>query len=77
MQNVVVVPNGALPPKLSLPKGNYDQHLAVDTTRIRQELGYIEPVARSEALRRSIEWERAHRKSRRHAAPGRVDDRTG
>ena len=28
--------------------------------RIRDELGYSEPVAPEEALRRTIEWERTH-----------------
>ena len=37
------------------------QHLVADTTRIRQELGYAEPVSREEGLRRAIEWERANR----------------
>jgi hypothetical protein len=32
----------------------------VDTTRIREELGYTEPVSRDEALRRTVAWERAH-----------------
>jgi nucleoside-diphosphate-sugar epimerase len=32
----------------------------MDTTRIRQELGYSEPVDRETALRRTVAWERAH-----------------
>jgi nucleoside-diphosphate-sugar epimerase len=36
------------------------QHWVVDTSRIRQELGYAEPIALEEALRRTIEWERAN-----------------
>ncbi len=39
---------------------NTNQHLVADTTRIRQELGYREPVSRDEALRRTVAWERAH-----------------
>jgi nucleoside-diphosphate-sugar epimerase len=35
-------------------------HLAVDTTRIRTELGYAELTPPDEALRRTVEWERAH-----------------
>jgi hypothetical protein len=31
-----------------------------DSTRIRRELGYRETVPRAEAMRRTIEWERAH-----------------
>jgi hypothetical protein len=30
------------------------------STRIREELGYREPVALDEALRKTIEWERTH-----------------
>jgi nucleoside-diphosphate-sugar epimerase len=36
------------------------QHLDMDSTKIREELGYAERVPRGEALRRTIEWERAH-----------------
>ena len=32
----------------------------VDTSRIRRELGYAEQVPFDEALRRTIEWERAN-----------------
>jgi nucleoside-diphosphate-sugar epimerase len=52
---VVAVPRGSVP----VP-GNMDQHLVTDTTRIRQELGYHEEVAFGEALRRTIQWERAN-----------------
>lgn len=38
----------------------YEHHLIVDTSRIRRELGYAERVAREEALRRTVAWERAH-----------------
>jgi nucleoside-diphosphate-sugar epimerase len=36
------------------------QDYAVDSGRIRRELGYAEPVDEHEALRRTIEWERAN-----------------
>ena len=39
---------------------DYDHHLATDTRRIRAELGYSERAPREEALRRTIEWERAN-----------------
>ncbi len=58
--DVIVVPDGRLPAKLRPPSGDYTQHLVADTTRIREELGYEEPVPQAEALRRAIEWERAH-----------------
>jgi nucleoside-diphosphate-sugar epimerase len=55
----VVLPADAVPIHLRQP-GNLDQHWATDTTRIREELGYREPIAQDEALRRTMEWERAN-----------------
>jgi nucleoside-diphosphate-sugar epimerase len=37
------------------------QDLVVDTRRMRRELGFSESVPTDEALRRTIDWERAHR----------------
>jgi len=54
-----VLPADRVPPHL-LMTGNTDQHWTTDTTRIREELGYLEPIARDEAIRRTIEWERAN-----------------
>jgi nucleoside-diphosphate-sugar epimerase len=56
---VVTLPRDRLPERL-LPDINTDQHLVVDTSRIRQELGYREEVSRGEGLRRTIDWEREH-----------------
>lgn len=56
---VVVVPKGRLPAHLTMDI-NTNQHIVADTTRIRKELGYDEPVPRDEALRRTVAWERAH-----------------
>jgi hypothetical protein len=36
------------------------QDLIMDSTRIRQGLGYTEPVPLAETLQRTIMWERAH-----------------
>jgi nucleoside-diphosphate-sugar epimerase len=47
------------PAHLRVP-GNLDQHWVVDSSRIREELGYREPIPRDEAIRRTIEWERAN-----------------
>ena len=52
-------------PKEMLPAGNapdfaLEHHLAVDSSRIREELGYREQVSRDEALKQVVEWERAH-----------------
>ena len=55
----VLLPADCMPPHLLMP-GNTEQHWSTDTTRIRAELGYQEPVAQEEAIRRTIEWERAN-----------------
>lgn len=52
---IVVLPQGHM--KLD---EDYTQHLVVDTTRIRQELGYRETVSQAEAIQRTIAWQRAH-----------------
>ena len=56
---VVTVPDDSLPKHMTSPV-DYAHHLATDTRRIRAELGYAERVPREEALRRTIEWERAN-----------------
>jgi nucleoside-diphosphate-sugar epimerase len=55
----VVLPHDRTPKHLLLP-GNTAQHLVVSSERIRKELGYRETVTREEAIRRTIEWERAN-----------------
>ena len=37
---------------------DFRYELMIDTTRIRDELGYSESVGRQEALRRTVEWDR-------------------
>jgi nucleoside-diphosphate-sugar epimerase len=54
---IVVAPDDRLP---SREDARYEQDLTVDTGRIRRELGYVERVGEAEALRRTIEWERAN-----------------
>jgi len=54
---VVIASPSLMPDSWSLPY-NLEQHWVVDSTRIRQELGYVEPVLLAEALKRTIEWER-------------------
>lgn len=56
---VVVVPDEDLPEGM---QAGIDaaQELIVDSSRIRTELGYVEPVPREEALARTIAWERTH-----------------
>ena len=55
----VVVPKDRMPAHLA-HKGNSAQHWEADSSRIRRELGYREPMPLSEAIRRTIEWERAN-----------------
>ena len=54
---ILDVPKGSLPnnPMAGLNTG---QDWIVDTSRIRQELGYGESVSREEALQRTVAWER-------------------
>ena len=56
---VVTVPDYQLPEELKSRAG-LEQHLDVDSSRIRYDLGFAPPVAREEALRRTIAWERTH-----------------
>jgi nucleoside-diphosphate-sugar epimerase len=56
---VVTMPEDSLPAHMARPV-DYAHHLVTDTRRIRAELGYDERVPRDEALRRTIEWERAN-----------------
>jgi len=56
---IVPVPIDRLPAHL-IEEIDAKQHLVTDSTRIRQELGYSEPVPPDEALKRTIEWERAN-----------------
>ena len=58
---VVAVPASELPPSLrQADKFDLRQGFAVDSDRIRRELGYSERVDPDEALRRTIESERAN-----------------
>ncbi len=53
----VTLPVERTPPHLLKP-GNAAQHWTVSSARIRTELGYKEPVAIEEAIRRTIGWQR-------------------
>ena len=57
--DVICMPSSELPEGL---RASFDarQDFAVDSARIRRELGYREAVAFDEALRRTIAWEREH-----------------
>lgn len=56
---LIRVPNAQLPEALQA-QINTEQWLELDSGRIRRELGYSEPVALDEALRRTVAWERAN-----------------
>ncbi|MBD3403649.1 NAD-dependent epimerase/dehydratase family protein [candidate division GN15 bacterium] len=56
---IIGLPEDKLPAHLT-QKLDYRHHLDLDSSRIREELGYEEPVLRAEALRRTIEWQRAN-----------------
>jgi nucleoside-diphosphate-sugar epimerase len=56
---LMMVPPERLPARL-VSHLDYRQHLQTDSSRIRQELGYAEPVPLDEALIRTIAWERAN-----------------
>jgi nucleoside-diphosphate-sugar epimerase len=55
----IVVPDELLPEHLGMDL-NAEQDLVTDTGRIRRELGFREEVSREEAIRRTVEWERAN-----------------
>jgi nucleoside-diphosphate-sugar epimerase len=55
----VVLPHDSTPKHLLWP-GNTAQHVVASSERIRKELGYRELLPREEAIRRTIEWERAN-----------------
>ncbi len=59
MGEFLVLPSDRTPAHLKMP-GNLEQHWTADSSRIRSELGYRERIGRTEGLRRTIEWERAH-----------------
>ncbi|HYL15214.1 MAG TPA: NAD-dependent epimerase/dehydratase family protein [Terriglobales bacterium] len=56
----VVLPPERAPKHLLPPPGNIAQHWVASSERIRNELGYREPVPLEEAIRRTVEWEAAN-----------------
>ena len=59
----VVLPPDDLPLHLRMP-GNFEQHWSVDSTWIRSDLGYTEPVDLDTAIAQTVAWERANPPSR-------------
>jgi nucleoside-diphosphate-sugar epimerase len=64
----IVLPRDKAPRHLVMPS-RVEQHLAGSSERIRRELGYSEPVTIELAIRRTIEWERAHQPDQPMFAP--------
>jgi nucleoside-diphosphate-sugar epimerase len=62
---IVTLPDGKMPDLLR-EHLRWDNDLDIDTSRIREDLGYTEPVAFEEGLRRTIEWELSQRSSELH-----------
>ena len=56
---IVTVPIADLPEPMR-PGVDTAQELILDTSRIRDELGYSEPVPAAEGFRRTVEWATAH-----------------
>jgi nucleoside-diphosphate-sugar epimerase len=56
---VVVVRSDRLPQHLRAPY-QPRQDLVMDSSRIRDELGWVEACSMDEGIRRTIEWERAN-----------------
>ena len=56
---VVSLPKDAMPAHLRVPYSSA-QHWTMSSVRIREQLGYREPVPFDEALRRTIAWERVN-----------------
>ena len=56
--DIVPVDSERLPEPLRIDPHGQDLHM--DSSRIRAELGFVEPVTRHEAIARTIEWDLAH-----------------
>ena len=56
---VVTVPDDDAPDFLKVP-ARFEQHWVADSSRIRRELGYEEPIVRSNAIAVTVDWERAN-----------------
>lgn len=54
--DVVTIPDEQLPAQLRQPY-DWRYHLATDTRRVREALGYREPVSQQEAIEATFQWE--------------------
>jgi nucleoside-diphosphate-sugar epimerase len=55
----IILPPDEMPSHLHMP-GRLEQHWAVDSSRIRSELGYSERVPLDTAIAETVAWQRAH-----------------
>jgi len=55
----LILPSDKMPQHLRMP-GNFGQHWSADSSRIRSELGYAEPVGVDAAIAQTVAWERAN-----------------
>ena len=53
---IVTLPKDELPSHLQMNL-QWQYHLGMDTTRFREELGYVEPMPEEKALQQTIAWE--------------------
>lgn len=56
---IIAAPNEFLPEQLKVPY-NFKHDLDIDTSRIRNELGFVEKHSRTESLSKTISWMRAN-----------------
>jgi nucleoside-diphosphate-sugar epimerase len=56
----VVTTDDPCPPPSLPPQLNLEQHLDMDTAKIRRIVGYHETMSRRAALERTVAWEREH-----------------
>jgi len=56
---ILTVSKDRLPPHLQ-DEANLSQDWVVDTSRLREELGYSESIPLNEGFKRAVAWERAH-----------------
>lgn len=59
---IMLAPAGRLPEDMTVPF-NMEQQLAIDSSLIREELGYIAPISFRDGLISTIKWELAHQPS--------------
>ena len=70
-EEAVITATKEMTPNHLIAPYDFDHHMVGDTTRMREELGYSESVSRDEAMRKTIEWERANPPEQ--VAPSRFD----